>query len=309
MIASQTTSITEVTRRDIRRMLHREKIWWAGDLDEISFLCRLYNLRRLPSTDERHFTAEDDIFQHCVTNPNDWPHDWVFDDDRFQLNDGPDEVLLKFLAEMFHPAVTPDCARARDVVEQLNKLLEPDGWALTQASEISGRPVYGPRRLAASQHAERTARSVAKVVDAAYIHRQIDRMTTAIDSDPDLAIGTAKELIETCCHTILAKRGKPAEDRPDLQPLVRRVLGELKLLPDGVPDQAPGADTVKALLGSLMNICRSLAELRNLYGTGHGKHGERQGLPARHARLAVGAAATLAQFLFDTHEERSKGGK
>jgi hypothetical protein len=49
---------------------------------------------------------------------------------------------------------------------------------------------------------------------------------------------------------------------------------------------------------------QGLAELRNLYGTGHGKEGSTKGLAARHAKLAVGAAITLADFLFDTHENR-----
>ena len=42
------------------------------------------------------------------------------------------------------------------------------------------------------------------------------------------------------------------------------------------------------------------AELRGLYGTGHGKHANTEGLSARHAKLAVGAAATLVTFLFET---------
>ena len=51
-------------------------------------------------------------------------------------------------------------------------------------------------------------------------------------------------------------------------------------------------------------MAQSLAELRNLYGTGHGKDGKSKGLAARHAKLAVGAAATVAVFLFETHKDR-----
>jgi hypothetical protein len=53
-------------------------------------------------------------------------------------------------------------------------------------------------------------------------------------------------------------------------------------------------------LSNLGTIGNGLAELRGLYGTGHGKTAE---LSARHAKLAVGAAATLATFLFETHKE------
>ncbi len=41
----------------------------------------------------------------------------------------------------------------------------------------------------------------------------------------------------------------------------------------------------------------------SLYGTGHGQHGSSSGLTTRHAKLAVGAASTLAVFLFETHEQ------
>ena len=51
-------------------------------------------------------------------------------------------------------------------------------------------------------------------------------------------------------------------------------------------------------------IVSGLAEIRNLYGTGHGKHGKHRGLSARHAKLAAGAAGTLAVFLFETHQNR-----
>jgi hypothetical protein len=56
-------------------------------------------------------------------------------------------------------------------------------------------------------------------------------------------------------------------------------------------------------LSNLGTIGNGLAELRGLYGTGHGKHGKTAELSARHAKLAVGAAATLATFLFETHKE------
>jgi hypothetical protein len=62
----------------------------------------------------------------------------------------------------------------------------------------------------------------------------------------------------------------------------------------------------KRLLSNLGTIGNGLAELRGLYGTGHGKHGKTSALSARHAKLAVGAAAT---FLFDTHKETMREGK
>ena len=139
--------------------------------------------------------------------------------------------------------------------------------------------------------------------DAKHLAEQIRRIEQSIESDPALAIGTAKELIETCCKTILAERGKTVAGTPDIPTLTKETLKELKLVPDGVPESARGSDVIKRLLSNLGTIGNGIAELRGLYGTGHGKHGQTSGLNARHAKLAVGAAATLTTFLFETHKE------
>ncbi|MGW0673093.1 AbiJ-related protein [Streptomyces sp. NPDC002746] len=113
-----------------------------GRLDEIDFLGSLYDLDGLACTDSRFKTARGDIVQHWVNNPLDWPDDWVFEDSRFQLTDGPDEVLLAFLARLVHPQVQPDIDQSSRRVEELNRLLGPDGWILRAFDFLSGRPIY-----------------------------------------------------------------------------------------------------------------------------------------------------------------------
>lgn len=146
-------------------------------------------------------------------------------------------------------------------------------------------------------------KDAAHKLEGSHIAQQIQRMKDSVDTDPSLAIGTAKELIETVCKTILEERGKPVDGAPDIPALTKAVLKELKLVPEGVPDSRRGADTIKAVLRSLGSIGNDLAQLRGLYGTGHGKTAKTQSLKPRHARLAVGAAATLVTFLFETHRE------
>jgi hypothetical protein len=159
---------------------------------------------------------------------------------------------------------------------------------------LAGTPRLGPLK----KHAQ--------VLDAKHLAEQIRRLEASVESDPSLAIGTAKELIETCCKTILAERGVTISVTPDVPTLTKATLKELKLVPEGVPDSTRGADIIKRLLSNLGTIGNGLAELRGLYGTGHGKHGNASGLGVRHAKLAVGAAATLAMFLFETHEQTKK---
>jgi hypothetical protein len=142
-------------------------------------------------------------------------------------------------------------------------------------------------------------------IDAPYLLQQIERIEDQIESDPRLAIGTSKELVETVCKLILSDREVEYDRKWDLMDLVRRTREELNLVPNDIPDSAKAADTIRKLLGNLAAITQSLAELRNSYGTGHGHDGRAKGLSPRHARLAAGAACVLAKFLFETHQHRA----
>jgi hypothetical protein len=189
-----------------------------------------------------------------------------------------------------------DMKTYRASLDQLVAWLRRDGYA------------YEDSRLVPIGHAASLRQLKAKAVDfdASYLSVQIGRIESAVATDPDLAIGQAKELIETCCKTILHEHGVQGADKLDVPALARRTMEVLQLVPEGISDTAKGSKTIKSVLGNLATVVQGLAELRNLYGTGHGKHGRTKGLQPRHARLAAGAAATLATFLLDTHVEKNR---
>ena len=149
--------ITEITRRDIfslflyglDKMELFEKIHityaYYGRLSEIDFLKRTYDLQKLPSYDNRFENAEGDIWQHTVNN-DDYEDGWVFEDDRFELLNGEDEVLLNFLCSVFHPAVRYENGYWKEFLDEINGLLRNDGYELYPESKISGRDVYGWRK-------------------------------------------------------------------------------------------------------------------------------------------------------------------
>ena len=64
--------------------------------------------------------------------------------------------------------------------------------------------------------------------------------------------------------------------------------------------------TVRAILGNLQGIAGNIAELRNPFGSGHGKSASYKGLTVRHAKLAVGSSITLVNYLWDTYEWKQK---
>jgi len=184
---------------------------------------------------------------------------------------------------------------AEQTFRYLRRWIERDGYLYKD-----GRLVSVGKEQTLEELLEITAQ-----FDMLELYRQIERMKAAVEDDPGLAIGTAKELLETTCKTILEERGIQIDENPDIAKLVKETRRSLGLIPDTIPNSAKGAEIIRRLLSNLGNIAQGLGELRNLYGTGHGKHGRARGLNPRHARLAVGAAATLAMFLLETHQDRA----
>jgi len=298
-------SVSEVTRRNILDALRISNTFWSGSLPETDFLSRLYDLESLPSNDPRFNSAKWDIGQHRVNNPDDWPDDWVFTDSRFDLIHASDEVFLRFLCEMIHPVVRPDSQDVDKMLGIFNQCLAADGWEIVARSRISGKPIFAARRrIVDSSPAMAAVETLVNVLNAEYVTQQITRMEASLESDPELAIGTAKEFVETVCKTILGECGETISSDIKLPQLVKRVREKLDLLPQDIPERAKGVETVRRILSNLGTIAQGLAELRRLYGSGHGKDAKVKGLQARHARLAVGSACTLAVFLFETFQER-----
>ncbi len=123
----------------------RVRYGYYGNLSEIDFLKRIYDLKELPSYDNRFEDAEGDIWQHTINN-DDYENGWIFEDDRFELLNGDDEVLLKFLCAVFHPAVRYEKGYWKEILDAVNGLLHNDGYELYPESKISGRDVYGWRK-------------------------------------------------------------------------------------------------------------------------------------------------------------------
>ena len=144
-----------------------------------------------------------------------------------------------------------------------------------------------------------------RTLDAKYLEQDVIRLEKAAESDPSQAIGSAKELIETTCKTILSDRGIQVPRSPTFGWLTKETLRVLKLVPEGISDSKVGANAIKVTLSNLASISLKLEELRNLYGTGHGKHGRTKILEVRHAKLAAHCSAVFCEFILDTHKART----
>jgi hypothetical protein len=302
-MASSKRRISEVTRRDITDLIASEGIAWSGRLREAAFLSRLYDLQDLPSYDSRFRTAERDIVQHREYN-YDWEDDWVFDDGRFRLRHGPDEVFVAFLAEMLHPAVR-DEPQVPELLDRFNALLRRDGWELIEDKRLSGRPVFAGRRA----HGHRAASNAIelerypRVADEEAIREHMRRIDGGLAADPAAAVASSKELLETTCKMILEDYGVEHGRRDGVADLFKKTTTALSLRAEDVPEGKRGSDAAKKTLRAMIPLVQGLAELRNELGLGHGRATSSK-VPVRYARLAFNASVTVVEFLLETWHVR-----
>jgi Abortive infection C-terminus len=86
-------------------------------------------------------------------------------------------------------------------------------------------------------------------------------------------------------------------------PRYLKVADLLELKAESVPGNAKGSEASQQVLRTLVTTVQSLAELRNELGIGHGQSIRSVAL-ARHARLALNATMTIAEFVLDTWQSR-----
>ncbi|MBB6326658.1 hypothetical protein FHS59_002286 [Algoriphagus iocasae] len=195
--------ISEVTRRNIFDFIQVEGFWWSGRLDEPDFLSRVFNLDDMPSLDSRFDNAAGDIWQHRINNPYDWPDNWIFNDERFNLLKCDDSTFLNFLCEMVHPLVRPDTSEAIKMVQLFNDNLKTDNFEIIEKTKISDKPIFvGHLKLTGKDSIEKKGVDIKKILDAEYVTQQINLMESSIEAAPHVSIGLSKELIETCCKSI-----------------------------------------------------------------------------------------------------------
>ena len=226
-------------------------------MSEPDFLGRVFDLTSLPSDDRRCQNMAEDVNLHR-NNFDDWGGlEWVYDDHRLHLMRCEDNKLLDFFCESLNPVVRPDESEIAHFAGVINKHLVRDGLELYPASYISGRPIYAARehnQVHVSGIAD--AHKVAIALQSTHVMAQITRMQT-MENDPALAIGTAKEFVESICKNILSERKVDFTGNENLPQLVRVTMKALDLI-----QESESKDAIRQALGSLSSLVHGLAELR-----------------------------------------------
>jgi hypothetical protein len=93
---------------------------------------------------------------------------------------------------------------------QFRQSLRRDGY---QVDEQTGQITPAGRQL--------SIESIARLADSSAIREGFERIRRAIGDDPALAVGSAKELIESTAKVVLSERGQLFDDKADLPKLAR----------------------------------------------------------------------------------------
>jgi hypothetical protein len=302
----QKNKITDVTRRQIADEMSLNKLWYHGNLTDPDFLARLFDIKSLPSRDYRYNNAYDDIYQHMVNN-TDWDNDWIYNDPRINLSYCDDDTYLRFLALTLHPRVRTDTGEIQKLVEIYNKHLDNDGFETIQTDEISGKPVFSGRQKVIGQ-ANLIAKKIEikKYLNTEYVNNKINIMNDAVYKDTDLAIGMAKELLETTCKSILKQKAVVVDSNWTLPQLLKTTTNALDFTPKAAADPLNAEKSIRQILGGISSIVHGVSELRNSYGTGHGKDADFKALEGKYAKLLVGVVSEIVILYLSTNGETAE---
>lgn len=163
------------------------------------------------------------------------------------------------------------------------------------------------RERARVNYLQSSMRYLQEEFSSEFMSERITLLMEMRESDPTEAIGKSKELIESCCKTILGKMQLPVGESWSLSQLVKGTMKALSITTETVTGNSREANIVRQILGSLNGLATGAAEFRNEYGSGHGREAGFLALPVRHAKLAVGSSVTLVEYLWETYDWRSRG--
>ncbi|WP_298212347.1 abortive infection family protein [Ferrimicrobium sp.] len=187
--------------------------------------------------------------------------------------------------------------------QKLIDCLRRDGYTVDDGCRIGGDP-----------NATATDLPVGALSDPSVIREHLARINDSMDRDPAAAISGAKALIESTTKLVLEELQCEYDARADIPELVKLAQKALMLHPSQIAPTAKGSESIKRILSNLSQLAIGVAELRNEYGSDHGRPAATVGLGYRQVHLAVGSATVYCRLLLETLEDpkapwRTRSGK
>lgn len=172
--------------------------------------------------------------------------------------------------------------------DKWSRILREDGF---DVDEATGTVRFGRAAGRLTEHA------LNALPDPQSIQDHLRRLGDSVDTDPRLAVSTAKALIESTAKCVLTARGQSYTRAAKVPALVNAAQESLGLAAKSVNDEDRA---LRQALQSLVTLTQSVTELRNRVGIDHGAEEVPRWVRPRHARLVVGAAQVWCQLMLET---------
>lgn len=211
-------------------------------------------------------------------------------------------ALVRVVERVAHPGdYIADPAKGEAVVEHLNAHLAYDG-----AEVIFDGKLPRLRLSNGTGSVVSTITAKAAVLDFDTVTLELNRALDSAEKDPEDAVTAANSTLEAVCRSILVELDLPLPAKKDVEGLLRAIQDPLGLSParSDLPSEVAG--DIRQILGGLTTVAKGVGALRTHAGDAHGRERRFARIDARIARLAIHAASTIALFLLETWERKSK---
>ena len=136
-----------------------------------------------------------------------------------------------------------------------------------------------------------------KQVTSVNLTQHTNRIRDALQSDPYLAIGATKDMLEGTMKTILRDRGNEVKGAPSFPKLTTQCLSAMGLAGGSEPG-TEGERHLRSIASSAKKMIEAANEIRNRAGTGHGRVvGDEPTVTSADASLVASTGLILAAWL------------
>ena len=307
--------ISNVTKRDVKNLIldgftidglfgpQEIYVGWNGLISEIDFIKRVCDTTKIKVNDG-NFNSFDEEYRYHREIKKDYKKDYFFESDRLPFKNSNTQTFLNIICQIFHPEVRNEDGNWQELKDRIELLIKEDGFEFFVVDRISGREVFGARKITFLTDDEVNSEGISRIVeviDNEYIRRRAKMLFDSLEDDSTATIGKCKELVETACKYILEELNVSSSETEDLIQLNKKVSNALGL---AINEKNKKIDGAVQVLSGLISIINGLSSLRNKFGDGHGKERNYIALPKRYGLLAVGCTSTYINFLLDTYEDK-----
>lgn len=167
----------------------------------------------------------------------------------------------------------------------LRSALRQQGWALSEEGRLEA---LGEIHL--------------EVGDRQALNDQLNRLRRNTE-DAALLLGTAKELLESVGKFVLEEGNRLPDRRMDFPEVMVESMKQLGVMPVQVDSSTEGGKQIRKVYQAVRTIIEAINELRNDYGTGHGRTLP-TGVSVEAARFMIRQATLVAELLLTTHDRQ-----